>query len=181
MAEENYFTIFNDLIVSNGSNNKSNKSDIIGLVNYSPSDYKFFPSYFSSYQKPSCVILRKYNIQNESVRLNKYFKIISIKEEKDSDKSRNYYRKLIIELEDALGSKKEFSFDEKPNLDITNLDLQRMIKEIYIKLELEKSFEMMEIKESLVAERKVFKDQQKKIQKLEQTIIKLQKNKKQSK
>ena len=65
-----------------------------------------------------------------------------------------------------LGDKKEFSFYEKPDIHITNMDLQRMIREIYIKLDLEKSFEIINLNESLITE-------QKKIQELEQTIFKL--------
>jgi len=174
MVEEKGFTIFSNLAVTDGSTSKLDNQDVIGLIYYSPSDDKFFPSYFSSYQKPECVILRRYNIDEESIKLNRYFKIVSITEKRDPNRNRSYYIKLIIEVEDLLGNKKEFPFYEKPEIHITNLDLQRMIREIYIKLELEKSFEIIDLNETLISERKICEDQQQKILELEKTVISLQ-------
>lgn len=114
-----YFLIDKNLQVSESENNDFDRNEAISVIKYSVTNNVFIPSgYFAQFSKKDKV--KKYNrlyafeIEGENIPIN-FFKILKLKEQKDSNLKRNYYRELKFTIQDSQGNIRDFFFYKNPN------------------------------------------------------------------
>lgn len=138
--------IYKDLIVREYKEfNENILVDSIGVIIGNESDKSYTPTKYKGGYHDYNVKLWSWNIINETIVLNDYFKIINIEEIPHSSKNYTYWRELIITLEDKFSTIKSFEFYIDPNLVFTYENFQKYLLEIDKELGFNNSFEMLKI------------------------------------
>lgn len=141
-----YLNIYKDLIVRESLELATNKNiDVIGIIEGRETSLTFTPNYFSKTKKGTEVQLWQWEIINEYIPINEYFKISRVLEQADSKISRGYYREIIITIADTFDATLDFLFHIDPTDILSYTEFQNFINKIIKKIEFSESIRMYEL------------------------------------